>query len=209
MTEPAEPEPMLGALGWFDVTCNSDSITFGGGVLPFCGDGMKNQESEECDFSGTQTCEEAYGSAGTGYHWTGSASCNSCKLSGCTKVADESHHRGGGSGGSSSSQSPSCEESWRCGPWGLCVTDTQYRVCVDDNKCGTFNNKPKESQACENSVAEGSSNGNANANNGNVPLTGASIGASPFIGALLFVLIVALAVVVTVVARRLTVKSKK
>ncbi len=210
MSEPAEPEPMIGAISWFDITCNSDSITFGGEVSPFCGDGMKNQESEECDFSGTQTCEETYGPAGTGYHWTGEASCNLCVLSGCTEVAD-GNSRGHNSGGGSSSTAPSCETNWRCSTWGICITDKQFRTCVDESGCGTTNDKPKEEQACTPATAEGSSssNGNENANSGNNLITGSAIGASPFIGGILFVLIVALAVVVTMVARRLTGKSKK
>lgn len=44
-----------------------------------------------------------------------------------------------------------CTENWVCSNWGTCNPDRkEVRVCNDTNACGTTNNKPKESKACQN-----------------------------------------------------------
>ncbi len=50
---------------------------------------------------------------------------------------------------SPSSQSSDCIEYWVCSEWGECVNGVQKRYCVDNNKCGTTNNKPEEERTCE------------------------------------------------------------
>lgn len=41
-----------------------------------------------------------------------------------------------------------CTENWRCSAWSKCVKGVKTRTCSDINQCGTFNNKPAESQKC-------------------------------------------------------------
>jgi PGF-pre-PGF domain-containing protein len=47
---------------------------------------------------------------------------------------------------------PSCTESWTCGAWSNCVGGTQTRTCLDENVCGTTNDKPATSQSCQSCV---------------------------------------------------------
>jgi hypothetical protein len=42
-----------------------------------------------------------------------------------------------------------CKESWVCSQWGDCVDGLQTRECIDENNCGTTENKPSETQTCE------------------------------------------------------------
>jgi hypothetical protein len=42
-----------------------------------------------------------------------------------------------------------CQEDWRCSAWSECVSGTQTRICLDNNKCGTTKIKPSELQQCE------------------------------------------------------------
>ena len=43
-----------------------------------------------------------------------------------------------------------CNETWSCTDWGQCLPNsTQYRVCGDQNSCGTNATKPLEAQKCE------------------------------------------------------------
>ncbi|MBI3956493.1 MAG: fibronectin type III domain-containing protein [Candidatus Kerfeldbacteria bacterium] len=42
-----------------------------------------------------------------------------------------------------------CSENWVCTPWGLCLNGEQTRTCVDQNACGTTNNRPPLTQACD------------------------------------------------------------
>lgn len=61
--------------------------------------------------------------------------------------------RGAGSGGSDigafAYASSSCTESWSCGSWSLCVSNTQSRTCTDANACGTTVNRPALTQSCD------------------------------------------------------------
>ncbi|MBI2451473.1 LamG domain-containing protein [Candidatus Pacearchaeota archaeon] len=41
-----------------------------------------------------------------------------------------------------------CTENWQCSSWDSCVDDIQTRTCLDNNNCGTINNKPVTTQAC-------------------------------------------------------------
>lgn len=42
-----------------------------------------------------------------------------------------------------------CTENWECDPWGPCVAGQQTRPCRDLNQCGTTNNRPPLTQACD------------------------------------------------------------
>ncbi len=42
-----------------------------------------------------------------------------------------------------------CTEDWQCEDWSDCVNETQTRVCEDLNDCGTEEEKSDESQECE------------------------------------------------------------
>ncbi len=42
----------------------------------------------------------------------------------------------------------SCEENWTCSNWSECKNSTQNKTCIDQNGCGTTNNKPEEEQEC-------------------------------------------------------------
>jgi len=46
-------------------------------------------------------------------------------------------------------QCVSCIENWQCSSWNECTTGTQTKTCTDLNNCGTFENKPIETQSCE------------------------------------------------------------
>ncbi len=41
-----------------------------------------------------------------------------------------------------------CVEYWVCTPWSECIGGKQTRYCVDNNKCGTEENKPPETKSC-------------------------------------------------------------
>ncbi len=43
-----------------------------------------------------------------------------------------------------------CTEAWSCTDWSVCANSTQTRACSDTNNCGTTEQKPAESQACQN-----------------------------------------------------------
>ena len=42
-----------------------------------------------------------------------------------------------------------CTESWTCAAWSGCSGSVQGRTCTDSYACGTFDNRPALSQACE------------------------------------------------------------
>lgn len=41
-----------------------------------------------------------------------------------------------------------CEENWNCTEWSQCLNGTQYRTCIDENECGTQEEKPSEKKDC-------------------------------------------------------------
>ena len=41
-----------------------------------------------------------------------------------------------------------CKENWSCSEFGECINGKQIRICSDENKCGTINNKPSEERNC-------------------------------------------------------------
>ncbi|MDZ4256372.1 MAG: penicillin acylase family protein, partial [archaeon] len=43
---------------------------------------------------------------------------------------------------------PECEEDWECSGWSACVNGIQTRVCIDQNACGTIDDKPPVQQSC-------------------------------------------------------------
>ncbi|MBW2966202.1 hypothetical protein KY342_03815 [Candidatus Woesearchaeota archaeon] len=56
---------------------------------------------------------------------------------------------GGSSGGGGGGTTTTCTESWICTDWFACTIDgTQTRQCSDQNACGTYDNKPAETQTC-------------------------------------------------------------
>ncbi len=199
---PSEPDSEYGAIGWFEVKCNGNSVTFESDYEPFCGNGII-EEGEVCDGSaGVPT------SCGEGY--TGSYSCTgSCTLTNnCVQNSEPpTHHSSGGS----SSSSGSCTEKWQCNAWASCIDNWQFRTCLDMNECGTTNNMPSEKQTCE-TDASGTSvaSGQETTSNGNDLITGNAVksSASPVAGGIVFILIVALAIVATIVVKRLTVSKK-
>ncbi|MFP4401190.1 MAG: hypothetical protein ACLFPQ_04885, partial [Candidatus Woesearchaeota archaeon] len=44
--------------------------------------------------------------------------------------------------------SDSCTPDWYCSEWTECLGEKQTRTCVDDNDCGSDENKPEESRDC-------------------------------------------------------------
>lgn len=42
-----------------------------------------------------------------------------------------------------------CDEQWVCDDWSACVNGTQTRICTDRNGCGTEQEKPAETQSCQ------------------------------------------------------------
>jgi len=191
---PEDPSEDLFGIGWFGVKCNSDSITFeGDGIVPpECENGQ-----EKCEGTTYFLCENS--------HWS-----NKGLVSG--KCGYTQNQGGGGGGGgssrSSASSSITCNEQWIC-QWGSCINNMQFGNCVDQNNCGTTNDKPALSRACtsETSSQEVQTNGNTGSSDKNL-ITGNVIGGSKALyGGLLMVCIIALAIVIAVVARRLA--SKK
>lgn len=53
-----------------------------------------------------------------------------------------------------------CDEDWQCGDWSDCVNGQQTRTCVDNNNCGTEQNKPETVKSCESGNNEGEGTGN-------------------------------------------------
>ncbi|MEA3449632.1 MAG: MopE-related protein, partial [Patescibacteria group bacterium] len=41
-----------------------------------------------------------------------------------------------------------CTEDWICADWSDCVSGMQTRTCMDNNNCGTTDDKPEEEQVC-------------------------------------------------------------
>jgi hypothetical protein len=49
-----------------------------------------------------------------------------------------------------------CKEQWSCGQYGQCTASgSQYRSCTDSNRCGTYKDMPKTSQACSPTLSQG------------------------------------------------------
>jgi len=42
-----------------------------------------------------------------------------------------------------------CVKDWQCSDWEDCVNNTQKRLCLDFNDCGTIEDKPEEKKDCE------------------------------------------------------------
>lgn len=58
-----------------------------------------------------------------------------------------------------SAQIPSdadCEEDWACTPWTTCTNNQQARSCLDINSCGTTENIPEPTRACDSNTDQGS-----------------------------------------------------
>ncbi len=195
-SEPADPSEDLFGIGWFGVQCNEDSVTFiGNGVSP-----------PEC-INGEEKCEDT-----TYFLCEDSAWSNKGLVSGKCGYTTPGNRGGGGGGGSyssSSSSSQTCEESWVCGTFGTCVNNIQFMSCYDQNDCGTTDNRPALSRPCTSeasSTQEIKTDGNTDSKTN--PITGNVIGGSNVLyGSLLMICIIALAIVVAIVARRLV--SKK
>jgi hypothetical protein len=201
MNQPKTPSSLFGGRGNFDITCNENSITFGGDCsqAPMCGDGIKNQESEECDGSdGVLSCGSGY----TGKYWC----TENCQLmNNCTKT--EGHH-GGGGGSSTETQPTTCTPKWQCTDFGMCIDNLQFRVCNDLSDCNSIEGKPLERQACSTEKTNNQEiTTNGNTNNNPDKITGWFANGSPVVGGVLVVLIVALAIVIAIVARRLSVRK--
>ncbi len=47
--------------------------------------------------------------------------------------------------------SASCTESWSCGSWSDCVDNQRTRTCLDNNGCGTTDDRPAIQQSCQSS----------------------------------------------------------
>ena len=89
-------------------------------------------------------CRAASTYCGDGYCDSGE-SCSSCSsdCGSCTTGG------GGTSGGGGGGTTTTCTENWACTDWFECTPDgTQTRRCTDQNACGTYDNKPIETQSC-------------------------------------------------------------
>ena len=180
----------LDGLGEFDLNDKGNCVEFNIAERQCA----PNRPSNTC---GTDNCGNSYNNCNSGYV---------CQDNQC--VQSQTHHGGGGGGGSSLVATSTCNPNWVCGSWNVCTSGIQIRNCADSNNCGTLEGMPAESQACDEAQASSSSTSNENAGS-STPLTGAAVGTpSALIGGVLFVLIVALAVVATIVVRKLTVKGK-
>tara|TARA_Y100000310_G_scaffold155538_1_gene155017 strand:+ start:4978 stop:5871 length:894 start_codon:yes stop_codon:yes gene_type:complete len=114
-------------------------------TLP-CGDGVLDSGlGEECDTGNiTETCA-TYG------HSVGSVVCDAyCKVDASACSTPGSPGNGGSPGGSYTppSRVDDCNESWICGDWGEC-DGVETRTCLDENNCGTEDDKPVLTNACE------------------------------------------------------------
>lgn len=63
----------------------------------------------------------------------------------------------------------SCDESWNCGTWSMCINGTKTRSCEDKNNCGTTAEKPATTATCESS---NQSESNGTMVTGEVPSSG-------------------------------------
>ena len=193
--EPADPSEDLFGIGWFGVQCNDNSVTFiGSGVIPpVCING-----EEKCEGTTYFSCESN--------QWS-----NKGQISGKCGYTNPSNGGGGGGGGGGSSRSASstCTENWVCGTFGTCVNGIQFMSCDDENHCGTTNNQPALSRACTTETSSQDIQTNGNTGSTTDLITGNVVGNSnkAWYGSLLAVCIIALAIVVAVVARRMA--SKK
>ena len=72
-------------------------------------------------------------------------------------VSKDSGDSGGSSGGGGGSYistttnttgDANCTPNWLCSAWGECEDGVEERTCVDENNCGTEEDKPQEKQEC-------------------------------------------------------------
>jgi subtilisin family serine protease len=86
--------------------------------------------------------------------------------------SDDVPNGGGGNGGGGGGGTViECIESWVCSPWSVCANNSQTRICVDQNKCNTTNDKPNETQWCEEAfmpelISNGGSGSGSNSGSG-------------------------------------------
>jgi len=89
-------------------------------------------EGQECD--GDWEC----GNWGECINETQTRDCESTNSTNCVSPIMESQ-----------SCTIECIENWNCSEWSDCVNETQTRICTDANNCETTDDKPEESQECE------------------------------------------------------------
>jgi hypothetical protein len=92
-------------------------------INPICGDGIVNQDSEECD---------------------GGSDCDSyCKI-----IEDEKDKHSS----STLIEFNECLPNWKCESWGECINGITKRKCYDANECSYEINRPIETNLCVNEV---------------------------------------------------------
>ncbi len=125
----------LGNGYWYDGSCNADEQPSCSNDLTLCldeincttlgngywyGSSCNVGAQPVCDVNNLNLCDET-NCDGVGYWYD--SSCN----------ADEQ----------------TCAEEWNCGSWSDCSGTSQTRTCTDTSECGTEEDKPIETQECE------------------------------------------------------------
>lgn len=88
----------------------------------------------------------------TGYGWSGTGGCFDIRVVECRVDGDCSSGYECDTSGSwqdwNCEAIPSCVEDWSCSDWSSCRMSSQTRSCVDNNNCGTTENRPETQQSC-------------------------------------------------------------